>query len=247
MGVTLKILTSNSTRTVLDALLPAWEKASGNTVTMSADSAKAMVARIRAGETGDAVILGSGALKELAAAGIVDDASRRPFASARIGVGVRRGFPKPDISSVEAFRRSLLAAKSIAHTVHGASGMYIPVMLEKLGIAAQMKPKTVNRPGGYIGTVVVAGEADIALQQIPELLAVDGLEVVGPVPDTVQKTLKTSSGVVAASPHAAAAGAMLDFFAAPDHRALFARKGLEQALPRGGKPSCACADIRFTC
>jgi molybdate transport system substrate-binding protein len=230
MGITLKILTSNSTRTVLDALAPAYEKATGNTVTMTADSAKAMVGRIHAGESGDAVILGSGVVKELAEAGIVIDSSRRPFASARVGVGVRRGFPKPDIGSVDTFRQSLLAAKSVAHTVHGASGMYIPVLFEKLGIAEQMKPKTVTRPGGYIGTVVVAGEADIALQQLPELLAVDGLELLGPIPDAVQKILETSSGVVAASAHAAEAQAMLDFFASPKHRALYASKGLEQAL-----------------
>lgn len=229
MGITLKILTSNSTRTILDALAPAWEKATGNRVTMTADSAKAMVARIRAGETGDAVILGSGALKELADAGIVIDSSRRPFARARVGVGVRRGFPKPDISTVEALRQSLLAAKSVAHTVHGASGMYIPQLFEKLGIVEQMKAKTVTRPGGYIGSVVVAGEADLALQQLPELLAVEGLELVGPIPDAVQKTLETASGIVAASPHAAAAKAMLDYFARPEHRAVYAEKGLEQA------------------
>jgi molybdate transport system substrate-binding protein len=229
MGITLKILTSNSTRTILDTLAPAWEKATGNRVTMTADSAKAMVARIQAGETGDAVILGSGALKELAAAGVVVDTSRRPFARARVGVGVRRGFQKPDISSVDAFRQSLLAAKSVAHTVHGASGMYIPVLFEKLGIAEQMNAKTVTRPGGYIGSVVVAGEADLALQQLPELLAVEGLDLVGPIPDAVQKTLETASGIVAASLHADAVRAMLDFFAQPGHRAAYAEKGLEQA------------------
>lgn len=225
----LKILTSNSTRTVLDALIPAYEKTSGNTVTIIADSAKAMVAKIKSGETGDVVILGSGALKELADAGFVADASRRPFARAVVGVGVARGTPHPDISGVDALRRSLLAAKSIAHTVHGASGMYIPLLLDKLGITGEMKAKTVTRPGGYIGTVVVAGEAEIALQQIPELLAVDGLELVGPLPDAVQKTFETSAGIVAASKHADAALAMLDFFAAPEHAALFAGKGLEQA------------------
>ncbi len=229
MTLTLRILTSNSTRTILDALAPAWEQATGNRVTMTADSAKAMVARIKSGETGDAVILGSGVLKELAEAGIVVDASRRPFARARVGVGVRRGFPKPDIGSVDAFRQSLLAAKSVAHTVHGASGMYMPELFEKLGIAGQMKPKTVTRPGGYIGSVVVAGEADLALQQLPELLAVDGLELVGPIPDAVQKTLETASGIVATSLHAEAARAMLDFFARPEHRAVYAEKGLEQA------------------
>lgn len=231
MPLALKILTSNSTRTVLDVLIPAYEKSTGNTVSISADSAKAMVAKIKAGETGDVVILGSGAVKELVEAGIVTAASRRAFARAVVGVGVRKGTPHPDICSVDALRNTLLAAKSIAHTVHGASGMYIPTLLEKLGITEQMKPKTVTRPGGYIGAVVVAGEAELALQQIPELMAVPGLEVVGPLPAAVQKTLETSAGLLAKSSHAAAAEEMIRFFMNPAHGPLFQSKGLEQAAP----------------
>lgn len=228
MSLNLRILTSNSTLTVLDVLIPAYEKATGNKVSVAADSAKAMVAKIRAGESGDAIVLGTGAVRELAEAGIVVPASQRAFARAVVGVGVRKGTPHPDISTVDALRKSLLAAKSIAHTVHGASGMYIPTLLEKLGIAEAMKSKTVTRPGGYIGTVVVAGEAEVALQQIPELMAVQGLEVVGPVPDAVQKTFETAAGLFAASKNPAAAQAMLDFFSAPAHATLFSGKGLEQ-------------------
>lgn len=231
MTLALKILTSNSTRTVLDVLIPVYEKSTGNTVAISADSAKAMVAKIKAGESGDIVILGSGAVQELVEAGIVTAASRRAFARAVVGVGVRKGAPHPDISSVDALRNTLLTAKSIAHTVHGASGMYIPTLLEKLGIAEQMKAKTVTRPGGYIGTVVVAGEAELALQQIPELLAVPGLEVVGPLPVAVQKTLETSVGLFMKSVHAAAAEEMIRFFMNTAHGPLFQSKGLEQAAP----------------
>ncbi len=227
MAITLKILTSNSTRPVLDALIPDYEKHTGNQVTISADSAKAMVARIKGGETGDLVVLGSGALKGLAEAGFVTDNTRRGFARAVVGVGVRSGAPRPDISSLAAFKQSLLAAKSIAHTVHGASGMYIPVMLEKLGISEQMKARTVTRPGGYIGEVVVAGEAEIALQQIPELMAVPGLDLVGPLPAEVQKVFETSVGLCAASKNTAAAQALIDFIADPKHAALFKTKGLE--------------------
>lgn len=228
MSLNLRILTSNSTLTILDVLIPLYEKATGNKVSVDADSAKAMVAKIRSGASGDAIVLGTGAVRELADAGIIVPASQRAFARAIVGVGVRSGTPHPDISTVETFRASLLAARSIAHTVHGASGMYIPTLLEKLGITDQMKTKTVTRPGGYIGKVVVAGEADIALQQIPELMAVPGLDVVGPVPDAVQKTFETSAGLFAASKHPAIAQAMLDFFAAPEHATLFSGKGLEQ-------------------
>ncbi len=223
----IKILTSNSTLPVLNALIPAYEKSSGNTVTISADSAKAMVARIRGGETGDVLVLGNGAVKELTEAGFINGATRRGFARAIVGVGVRSGTPHPDISSVDAFRKTLLAARAIAHTVHGASGMYIPALIEKLGITAEMKAKTVTRPGGYIGKVVVAGEADIALQQIPELLAVPGLDCVGPVPDAVQKSFETSIALFSSSTQAAAAQAMADFFANPVNTPLFREKGLE--------------------
>lgn len=223
----IKILTSNSTLPVLNALIPAYEKSSGNTVAISADSAKAMVARIRGGETGDVLVLGNGAVKELAEAGFINGASRRGFARAVVGVGVRSGTPHPDISSVETFRKALLAARAIAHTVHGASGMYIPTLIEKLGITAEMKARTVTRPGGYIGTVVVAGEADIALQQIPELLAVPGLDCVGPVPDAVQKSFETSIALFSSSTQAVAAQAMADFFASPANTPLFREKGLE--------------------
>lgn len=223
----IKILTSNSTLPVLNALIPAYEKSSGNTVSISADSAKAMVARIRGGETGDVLVLGNGAVKELAEAGFINGGTRRGFARAVVGVGVRSGTPHPDISSVESFRKALLAARAIAHTVHGASGMYIPTLIEKLGITAEMKARTVTRPGGYIGTVVVAGEADIALQQIPELLAVPGLDCVGPVPDAVQKSFETSIALFSSSTQAAAAQAMADFFASPANTPLFREKGLE--------------------
>src|SRR5690348_4955752 len=104
MSLNLRILTSNSTLTVLDVLIPAYEKATGNKVSVSADSAKAMVAKIRAGESGDAIVLGTGAVRELAEAGIIVPASRRAFARAIVGVGVRHGTPHPDISSVDAFR-----------------------------------------------------------------------------------------------------------------------------------------------
>ena len=212
---------------MLDALIPVYEKSSGNTVTVSADSAKAMVARIRGGESGDVLVLGNGAVKELTEAGFINGATRRGFARAIVGVGVRSGTPHPDISSVDAFRKTLLAARAIAHTVHGASGMYIPTLLEKLGIAAEMKAKTVTRPGGYIGKVVVEGEADIALQQIPELLAVPGLDCVGPVPDAVQKSFETSIALFSNGTQAAAAQAMADFFANPVNTPLFREKGLE--------------------
>jgi molybdate transport system substrate-binding protein len=225
----IKVLSSNSTLSTLEALAPAFERATGHKVELRYDSAKAMLARIKAGETGDIAILGTAVINELADMGKIVPASRRPFARSRVGVAVKSGAPKPDIGSVEAFKRALLNAKSVAHTVHGASGMYVPVLLERLGIAAQIKPKTVTRLGGYIGVVVASGEAELAVQQICELLAVPGIDLVGPLPDEIQKVFETSAGLFTASKAPAAAEALLQFCHSPSHAALFREKGLEAA------------------
>jgi molybdate transport system substrate-binding protein len=229
----LKVLTSHSSFSVLDALAPAHEQATGTTVAIEADSAKTMLARIRNGETGDVVILGKAMVEELVKAGITGAGTVRPFALARVGVAVQAGAPRPDISTVEAFRRSMLAAGSISHTVNGASGMYVPVLMERLGIAAQMKAKTVTRPGGYIARVVAAGEAEIAIQQIVELLAVPGIDLVGPLPDEIQKVFETSAAIFTASQRAADADALLKFLTGPAHAGVFRNKGLEQAETKG--------------
>lgn len=225
----IKVLTSHSSFSVLDALAPAFERDTGQAVAVEADSAKTMLARIRGGETGDLVILGKAAVAELEALGIAAAGTARPFSRSRVGVAVRAGAPRPDISTVDAFRRAMLAAKSIAHTVHGASGMYVPVLMERLGIAGQMKPKTVTRPGGYIARVVAAGEAEIAIQQTVELLAVPGVDVVGPLPEEIQKVFETAAARFVASPRPQAAEALLRFLLAPANAAVFGEKGLEQA------------------
>lgn len=224
-----KILTSHSSFSVLDALAPAFELASGRQVAVEADSAKTMLKRIRGGEAGDIVILGTAVVEELVKSGIAAAGTPRPFSRARVGIAVRAGAPRPDISSVAAFQRTMLEARSIAHTVHGASGMYVPVMLERLGIAEQMKPKTVTRPGGYIARVVAAGEAEIAIQQIVELLAVPGVDLVGPLPDEIQKVFETSAALFAAAREPQAAESLLRFLLAPSRAAVFRDKGLEQA------------------
>jgi len=225
------ILTSNSSRTVLDALALPFERASGRRYAVTFDSAKRMLARIRAGESGDVVILGASVVDDLAESSLVRPGSARPFARSRIGVAVRAGAPKPDISTVESFRRALLDARSIAHTVYGASGSYVPTLLERLGIAEAMRGRIVTREGGYIGGVVAAGEAEIAVQQMVELLAVPGIELVGPIPEQVQKVFETAAGIFAASNQPAAAEALVGFLLAPSNASVFGEKGLEQAGP----------------
>ncbi len=226
MNITLR--TSNSTRPVLDKLLPGFERESGHQVELILDTAKNSLARIKAGERGDVAVLLDKSIDELAGMGVLIADNRQPFSRSTIGIGVLQGAPKPDISTVDAFKRTLLNAESIAHTVHGPSGAYFPGLIERLGIAEQIKPKTVTRPGGYIGVVVTAGEAEMAFQQICELLAVPGIDVVGPIPDEIQYNFDSKAAIFAESKNQDAARALLQYFARPEHAATYIKAGLTQ-------------------
>ncbi len=223
--------TSNSSRPVLDLLLPAFEKESGHTVELILDTAKNSLARIEAGERGDAAVLLGTSIDKLAARGILTATSAQPFARSIIGIAVLKGAPKPDISTVDAFKRTLLNAQSIAHTVHGPSGAYFPGLMERLGIAAQIRPKEVTRPGGYIGVVVTAGEAEMAFQQMVELMAVPGLDVIGPIPPELQFNFDSKAALFAESRNQVAARELLVFFARTENAPVFRDAGLEQLSP----------------
>ena len=225
--------TSNSTRPVLDLLLPGFERASGHKVELVLDTAKNSLARIEAGERADVAVLLGKNIDKLADLKILAPESRQPFCRSNIGMAVLKGAPKPDISTVEAFKRTLLECQSVAHTEFGPSGAYFPGLMERLGIAAQIKPKEVTRPGGYIGVVVAAGEAQLCFQQICELLAVPGIDVIGPIPDELQFNFDTQAAIFEESKQQAAARELLAYFARPSHAATFKQAGLIQ-LPLAG-------------
>jgi molybdate transport system substrate-binding protein len=227
-SVSIALVTSNATRSVLDELAIGFERASGHRIEIRSDSAKLVFERIRAGERADVAVLNAPEVDALVAAGILDTQSRRTFARSRIGVAVRAGTPHPDVSTVAALTRTLLDARTVAHTVHGASGKCVPALLERLGIAARVT--TVTRPGGLIAKVVAAGEAEVAIQQISELLAVPGVEVVGPLPDSVQRVFESAAAVFCDTSKTAEASALLDYFSSGACAPLFQNKGLEQAI-----------------
>jgi molybdate transport system substrate-binding protein len=160
----LKVFASNSIRAVMAELVPQFERASGLSVALSYDPAKIVLARIAKGETADLIITGSGAIDALVNQGKVQAASRRTLARCRVGVAVRAGKPRPDIGTVEALKRALMAAKSVAYTQEGASGMHFSGVIERLGIADAVRAKAVRQPGGLIGELVAAGKAEIAIQ-----------------------------------------------------------------------------------
>lgn len=228
-GATITLLVSNSTRGALDELLPEFERASGHRVQASYDPAQIMLKRIADGERGDLVMLAQAAIDALAEKGIVAPDSRRTIARCGVGVAVRAGAPKPDVSSVEAFKRALLDAKSIAHTSSGASGIHFTGLIERLGIADEIKAKAVKNPGGLIGTLIVEGKAELAIQQIPELMAVPGIEVVGPLPQELQSISVVTVGIFVGAKESKAAQALIDFLMSPSAARVFRAKGLEPA------------------
>jgi molybdate transport system substrate-binding protein len=214
-------------RAVMGELAPEFERATGHQVEVSYDPAQRILKRIASGEMPDLIICGTSALEEMAKQGkIVADTSRL-VARCGVGMAVRTDAPKPDIGSVEAFKRTLLNAKSVAYTQEGASGIHFAGLIERLGIAEQIKSKAVRQPGGLVGELVAAGKAEIAVQQIPELMAVAGVELVGPLPQEVQATTVSAAGIFAGSKQADAARALLDFLSTPASARVLKAKGLE--------------------
>ena len=225
----LKVFTSNSMRGVLSQLVPLFERESGLTLDVSFDPAKIMLRRIADGEAADLAILAKPAIDALAESGAVDAGSRRTLARCGIGVAVRSGAPKPDIATVDALKRALLETPSIAYTEQGASGMYFALLIERLGIAQAIKAKARTRPGGLIGELVASGEAHMAVQQVPELMAVPGIDLVAPLPQEIQSISIVTAGVFARSKERSAARALLDFLITPAAGRVFRARGLEPA------------------
>lgn len=225
----LTIFAGNSMRAALGELVPKFERESGHTVTVLYDPAQIVLKRVAAGETADLAILGRAVLEDLVKQGKIAAESQRPLARCGVGIGVLAGARKPDISSVEAFKRTLLSAKSIAYTTSGASGIHFAGVAGRLGLAKEVKAKGVTRPGGLIGELVASGDAELAVQQIPELVAVPGIELVGPLPHELQNVSVSCAGVFADSKQQAAARALLAYLSTPEAARVFKAKGFEPA------------------
>lgn len=225
----LTVFSSNSTRALLDELIARYAAATGAEVQIESDSAKVMLGRIKDGARADIALLGNKAIAELVECKLIEAASVRRFSSSKVGIAIRPGKPKPDISTAAAFTQALLDTPSIAHTVHGESGMYFPRLAERLGITERIRHKIVNRPGGLIAKVVAAGEAELAFQQMSELLAVPGVDIVGTIPEELQPAIETSIGVFTSSAAREQAAAFIDFVRHPDRHAIYAAKGLTPA------------------
>jgi molybdate transport system substrate-binding protein len=223
----MKILCTNGLKSVMLELEPALARRSATRPELIWGATVGLAKQIAEGSNGDLAVLTAEAIDDLIARGKAIAGSRINLARSGIGVGVRAGAKKPDIGSPESLRAALLAAKSVAHSKSGQSGIYFPTVLERLGIADQMKPKLVVPEGNIlIGALVAKGEAEIGIQQISELMPVAGVEIVGPLPPPLQKITTFAAGVLASARAPRAARDLLEFIASAS-RPLLQAKGLE--------------------
>lgn len=223
----LRVLATNALRTVILERVPQFDLARGHPVSADFDSTNRILSRLLDGEAADLVIATGAAIDELVTRGKVIAGSRVDLASAGIGVCVRVGARRPDVGSVETFRRALLDAKSVAYTLTGQSGVYFASVIERLGIAAEIKAKAAVSAGGLIGEVVARGEAELGVQQISEILAVPGVELAGALPPELQLMTLFSAGVCTGTRQAETARALIRLLATPDTARLMRAKGLE--------------------
>lgn len=211
----IKVLSTNGVKALVEELAPPFERATGHRIAVTFASAVALTKEIEAGAAFDLAILTASAVDDLAGRGRLTGASVT-IARSGVGVAVRAGAPKPNIGTTEAFKRALLAAKSVAYTTQGASGVYFAtVVIERLGIAAEIKAKARTQPGGAVGGLVARGEAELAVQQISELLPVEGIDYVGPLPGDLQNFTAFTAAFCPAAKESAAAQAFIDFLTAP--------------------------------
>lgn len=229
----IKVLTAGAFKQVVLALVPDFEKQSGHRVTVDNDTAGGLKKRIEGGEAFDVAVITPGVVDDLIAKGKIAAGSRINLASVGVGVVVKEGAPKPDVSTVEAFKRALLAAKSVAYidpASGGSSGIYIDKLLERLGIADQIRPKAKLKKGGHVADLIVSGEAELGLHQISEIVPVKGAALVGPLPKEIQNTTIYAAGLGASAKNKDAAEALIKAFAGPATAAVLKSKGMEPAI-----------------
>jgi molybdate transport system substrate-binding protein len=218
-------------KSIVLALQPGFESASGHKLVIDNDTVGGLLKRIGAGEAFDMAIITPAAVDTLIKSGKVVDGSRFAVAKVGVGVAVKEGAAKPDLSSVEAFKRALLAAGTVAYidpVSGGSSGIYVADLLKKLGIAEEVKPKERLQAGGYVAEKVARGEAEIAIHQISEILPVKGVTLAGPLPDEIQNYTVYAAGLSATARDAKAAQAWIDYLKGPATSAAIEARGMSK-------------------
>jgi len=225
--IEIKVMSSLATKEAYLELVPQFERANANTVSTTWAGTADIMKRMAAGETHDLVISSSNSLEELIKQGHIVAGSRVDLAKSGIGIAVRAGAPRPDVSSADALKRTLLAAKSIGYST-GPSGVYLAGLFQRMGIADAVKPKTKQVASGMtVGPIIATGEAEIGFQQISELAHVDGIDYLGPLPPKVQIITVFAAGIHANAAQPDAAKSLVKFLTAPAAHAVIKAAGLE--------------------
>jgi molybdate transport system substrate-binding protein len=225
----LRVVSGNGARAAIQELVRQFEQQSGHKVALHFEVNAALQRKIEAGEAFDVAVLNPPVLDALIKAGKVVAATRADIGRAGLGVAVRAGAPKPDISSVEAFKKTLLAAKAIAFPGEGASGRYFVSVVERLGIAAEMKDKLKPMAAEDTVEVVARGEADMVVVVATRITGVEGVDRVGPIPAELQTVIGFAAGVGTAAKEPEAGKALVRFLSAPAAAATLRAKGVEPA------------------
>ena len=227
-----RVMISGGLTAAYNALVPEFERSTGHKVLTAygpsmGTTVNAIPVRLERGEPADVLIMVGYALGDLIKQGKVVADSRVDLVKSPIGVAVKSGAPKPDISSAETIKGALLAAKTIAYS-DSASGVYVSTeMFQKLGIAEEMKDKARKIPATPVGEIVARGDAEIGFQQISELKPVAGIDIIGPLPDELQKITVFSAGIAAVSREPDAGKALIKFLASPEARDTLVKSGLD--------------------
>ena len=233
----LKVLSAFGMQSVMDDLGPKFERATGHKLAISFATGGATVKRAQDGETADVVIALRQGIDGLVKDGKAIEDNVTVLARSGIVVVVRKGAPKPDISSPDALKRTLLAAKSISYVdpaSGGASGIHFAKVLDRLGIANEMQSKTVfpnPKTPAEVGVLVANGEAEIGVHVIQEVMSVAGIEIVGPLPGDLQNTIVFAAAIMASAKDAEASKALVNFLRTPEAAAVIKAKGMEPATP----------------
>ena len=223
----IKVLASNALKTALEELGPQFEKATEHKLSFTFNAAVPLKAEIEKGAAFDVAILSTPITDDLVKQGKLVGATRADVARSGAGLAVKRGAPKPDISTTEAFKRALLDAKSICYVEQGATGIYLKGLFERLGIADQMKGKTkLLPPSNPAAHAVANGEAEIGMTQISEILPYPGAELVGPLPAELNASIDADAAMLTGAPHPKEAATYLAHITQPEAVSVWASKGL---------------------
>lgn len=224
----LKVLCSNGLREVMLELAPEFERASGHKLSLTFGLAAAFKQRIEAGEPFDVAVLTPALLDETIKQGKVSGDHRAIIARAGNGLAIRAGAPRPNIATADAFKATLLNARSIAYAKAGQSGVYFVGLLDRLGIADAVKQKSRAEASGVdVGAAVARGDAELGVLPVSEILPVKGVELLGPFPADLQGYVVMEAGVGAAAKDQAAAAALVKFLKPPEHSSVIKQKGME--------------------